>query len=529
MKDTLCSYYTNSDEITFYMVNRLGISSSDIILEPSAGEGIFIDEILNVGLAVHIDALDIDKKAVSILEKKYQGYDYVTVRQTDTLLDERLDTFSTTELWLKRTDTLVDGQLDFFGAIGGHYDKVIGNPPYGAWQDYDKRDLLKKKYLGQYVKETYSLFLLRCISVLKMGGRLSFIIPDTYMFLNLHTRLREVILTSTKIEEIITFPSKFFPGVSFGYSNLSIITLERCTKETALDNTIRILQGFRSATEFRSLCGGEKLPAHLSEFMLKQSDVLSCEQHRFTLADRHITNALNQTSLRLGDVADVVTGFYTGDNKRFIRVLDGSVKGSKNYDRIDLSLVFSCASIQGIDNAPEGYIPYVKSASSTRYYRIKDEWFVRWDKEAIRHYNSNKKTRFQNSSFYFKRGVAIPMVKSSSIRAILLENRVFDQSLVGIFPKDESRLYYILAIMNSDVVNTLIHTINPTANNSANYVKRIPYIEPEQNVLDLISRKVRAIIRNIQTGNSTENESAHSEINELVQQIYQSIYNPNAK
>ena len=112
------------------------------------------------------------------------------------------------------------------------------------------------------------------------------------------------------------------------------------------------------------------------------------------------------------------------------------------------------------------------------------------------------------------------MVKSSSIKAFLLENRVFDQSIVGIFPKDNSRLYYILAIMNSDVVNNLIHTINPTANNSANYVKQIPYVEPEQKVIDLISSKVRTIIYNYQNGNSIENESIHSELNELIEQIY---------
>lgn len=520
MKDALCSYYTNSDKITSYMANRLRISSNDIILEPSAGEGIFIDEILKAECPVQIDALDIDKKAISILEKKYKGYDSITVRETDTLLDERLDAFGIPELWLKRTDTLVDEQLDCFGAIGGHYDKVIGNPPYGAWQDYDKRDLLKKKYPGQYVKETYSLFLLRCISVLKMGGRLSFIIPDTYMFLNLHARLREVLLTSTKIEEIITFPSKFFPGVSFGYSNLSIITLERCSKEIAINNTIRIIQGFRSVDELRLLCNKEKLPAHLSEFMLKQIDVLNSEQHRFILADDNITDTINKASLRLGDVADIVTGFYTGDNKRFIRVLNENVKGSKNYDKVDLSMVFPCTSLTGIENAPEGYVPYVKSTSSTRYYRLFDEWFVRWDKDAINYYNSNKKSRFQNSTFYFKTGVAIPMVKASNIRAFLLENRVFDQSIVGIFPKDNTRLYYILAIMNSDVVNNLIHTINPTANNSANYIKQIPYIEPEQDVINLISDKVKSIINNFQQGNSKDNEVLHSEINELIQQIY---------
>ena len=212
MRDTLCSYYTNSSDIISYMLHRLDVKNGDVVLEPSAGEGVFIDELLNTKSVLHIDALDIDQTAISILKGKYKDNPAVSVRETDTLFDEQLDLFETSSLLLKKTDTLIDSQLDFFGTIGGHYDKIVGNPPYGAWQDYDKRELLKRKYPGQYVKETYSLFLLRCISVLKIGGKLSFIIPDTYMFLNLHTKLRELLLTATKIQEIITFPSSFFPG-----------------------------------------------------------------------------------------------------------------------------------------------------------------------------------------------------------------------------------------------------------------------------------------------------------------------------
>ena len=520
MKDTLCSYYTNSNDITSYMTRRLAISLNDIILEPSAGEGIFIDEILKTEIPVQIDALDIDEKAISILEKKYQGNNSITVRRTDTLLDQRLDSFVIPEIWVKNTDTLLDIQLDGFGSIGGHYDKIIGNPPYGAWQDYEKRDLLKKRYPGQYVKETYSLFLLRCVSLLKMGGRLSFIIPDTFMFLNLHSKLREILLTTTKINEIITFPSKFFPGISFGYSNLSIITLERTTKDLALNNCIRIVQGFKSASEFQYLFDDSKLPAYLTTFELKQADVFNSEQHRFILAENNIIHAIKSATVRLGDVANVVTGFYTGDNKRFIRALNDSVKGSKNYEKINLSLVFPCTSLNGINNVSEGYIPYVKSASNMRYYRERDEWFVRWDKNAILHYNTNKKSRFQNASFYFQIGVAIPMVKSSKIKAFLIEKQVFDQSIVGIFPKDISKLYYLLALMNSDVVNDLIHVINPTANNSANYVKQIPYIEPDQGTMELIEKKVKHIIAYIKQGKIDDCKIIHSEINTLMKRIY---------
>lgn len=144
MRDTFCSYYTKSEDITSYMVGKLGIVDNDMILEPSAGEGIFIDEVLETNRTVQIDALDINSEAIAILKKKYENNDAVIVRETDTLLDEQLDSYSISQLWLKQTDTLFDTQLDRFNALGGHYSKVIGNPPYGAWQDYEKREILKK-------------------------------------------------------------------------------------------------------------------------------------------------------------------------------------------------------------------------------------------------------------------------------------------------------------------------------------------------------------------------------------------------
>ena len=112
------------------------------------------------------------------------------------------------------------------------------------------------------------------------------------------------------------------------------------------------------------------------------------------------------------------------------------------------------------------------------------------------------------------------MVKASTIRASLLENRVFDQSIVGIFPKDLSRLYYVLALMNSDVVNELIHTINPTANNSANYVKQIPYVEPDDETLAVINEKVGRIIEGYKHGDISEVDSLHKEINKMIREIY---------
>lgn len=523
MKDTLCAYYTESEDITSYMASKVTVSDGDVILEPSAGEGIFIDELLKTNKSFRVDALDINGAAIKILKEKYKHNPSITVRETDTLLDEELDVYGVgaTQLWIKQADTLLDVQLDFFGPIGGHYDKVIGNPPYGAWQDYEKRDLLKKKYAGHYVKETYSLFLLRCISVLKMNGRLSFIIPDTYLFLNMHKSLRRLLLTKTKIDEILIFPSKFFPGVSFGYSNLSIITLEHCDTDTALENTIRIVRGFKDSSEFQLLLDSKnELPTHLETFHLNQRSVWENEDSRFILAEKETSSMLKSSKTTLGDMADIVTGFYTGDNLRFIKATDKSVKGAKKYEVASPFEIFDCNSLTGIDGVSEGYIPYIKSASKRRYIREKDEWFVRWDQETIKFYNSNKKSRFQNSNFYFKTGIGIPMVKASTVRAFLMENRVFDQAIVGIFPHDATKLNYFLALMNSDAINTLIHTINPTANNSANYVKQIPYLEPDEETLHAINKLVEEIKEAGLRDDNTRINSIHEELNSMISAIY---------
>jgi type I restriction-modification system DNA methylase subunit len=96
------------------------------------------------------------------------------------------------------------------GRSSNKYDFIIANPPYGAWQDYEKRGKLKLIYPKLYIKETYSTFLFLCLSLLKEAGRLVFITPDTYLNLHTHTYLRKFILQNALVEEIAIFPSSFF-------------------------------------------------------------------------------------------------------------------------------------------------------------------------------------------------------------------------------------------------------------------------------------------------------------------------------
>ncbi len=473
--DEFRSYYTKSQFITDYMIKQIDLKDEDLILEPSAGDGIFIDEILRHKSDIRIEAYDLNSEAIDILKNKYSDNSNIKVINSDTLLDVKLDKFVLSN---------------------GYFDKIIGNPPYGAWQDQEKRNYLKKKYAGFYVKESYTLFLLRCISLLKENGILSFIIPDTFMNLHMHNNVREYMLLNTKIKEILIFPSKFFPGVQYGYSKMCIITIQKTIdKNIALNNNIRIITDLKKPSDIDDITYNRDVSKY-SVDILNQKEIFDSVNKAFLIkAGEGIRNLINSSSLTLGDIANCVTGIYTGNNKKYFKVASDKVKNNLSKcpiikeNEINNDFLRIANIIEGID-ASNTFIPVVKGSSDS--YIRQNNWYIDWSKDAIDHYNTDKKARFQNPQFYFKKGIALPMIKSSKIKASLIENQVFDQSIVGIFPKEEKYLYFLLAFFNSDVFNSIINTINPTANNSANYVKKIPIIIPKD--ISYINGLVQAML-----------------------------------
>lgn len=491
------AFYTKSTPIVDYMVDKLSLKSTDRIFEPCGGEGVFVEAILDTNEFANIDICELNPTSIELLQSKFSTYLNVNIRECDTLLDD---------------------DLSFNSNFGGIYDKIIANPPYGAWQDLEKRAILKKMYPELYAKESYGLFLFRCIELLKEGGVLSFIIPDTFLNLHTHKALRKHILTKTKILELALFPSSYFPGVNFGYANLSIITLQKTsnTKE-CINNSFKVLTNFSTVEQL----------AHIDEEELKiydyiQQDILLNPDHAFLISDDlNILKAINEAELKVGDIAHCVTGFYSGDDKTFLQVISTELKNGKNYDLVDSSKINrnfknSPSILDGIESE-KCFLPIVKGGN-TKY--LKPEgWFMNWSKEAVLHYKKDKKARFQNPQYYFRFGIGVPMISSSSITASLIEHKLFDQSIVGIFPKDEGLTYYLLAFFNSPTCNKLIRTINPSANNPANYIKKIPFVNPTRNQKELIDSIVQNILESIKTQGSYD-EILENQLNNTFMQIY---------
>ena len=105
---------------------------------------------------------------------------------------------------------------------------------------------------------------------------------------------------------------------------------------------------------------------------------------------------------------------------------------------------------------------------------------------------------FRNSQYYFSEGIGVPMVASVRLTATLLEGRLFDQGIVGIFPKNEQLLLYLLGFLNTELATKLLRQINPTANNSANYLKRMSIVNPTDSELKQCNNSVSKAIKESQ-------------------------------
>jgi adenine-specific DNA-methyltransferase len=286
---------------------------------------------------------------------------------------------------------------------------------------------------------------------------------------------------------------------------------------TVLNNEFKVLNSFKTVEQLANINESE-----LKVFTFTQKDILSNPDYAFLISDNsEIALAINSSKLKVGDIANCVTGFYSGDDKTFLQVNSPDLKNGKNYDLVDANSVNrDYENIHNILDGIEGekhFLPIVKGGNVK--FLKPEGWFMNWSKEAVSHYKKDKKSRFQNPQYYFKYGIGVPMISSSSITASLIENKLFDQSIVGIFPKDKALTFYLLAFFNSPTCNKLIRTINPSANNPANYIKKIPVIIPEKSVLDLITNKTKEIVDSIkQSGNYDERKEA--DVWDVIEDIY---------
>lgn len=182
-KNILGQYFTPS-YIARMMVDLIESPRDSKILEPSAGEGVFLDVLHEVGYS-NIEGIEIDSSLNQNMIHTVYNESFVS--------------------WLK----------------DGEYSVVIGNPPYIRWknlEEFQKNEIKEHPLWGvlfNSLSDYLTVFIANAIQNLRDGGELIFITPSFWMHTMHSKKLRAWMLDQGSFSHVINFgESNVFQGVS---------------------------------------------------------------------------------------------------------------------------------------------------------------------------------------------------------------------------------------------------------------------------------------------------------------------------
>ena len=183
------------DELVNHMVRLLfdgrAVDSRQRLLDPGCGMGAFMEGVLRWSALTgarppQITGIEVDSHLTTKAAERFHDNTYTS---------------------------LVDG--NFLEADLPHkYDYIIGNPPYVSILRLDEQE--KTAYRSQYSSATgrfdlYMLFFERALEALKPGGRLVFVTPEKFTYVDSGSSLRRL-LSSYDIRRL-----EFLPEDTFGH------------------------------------------------------------------------------------------------------------------------------------------------------------------------------------------------------------------------------------------------------------------------------------------------------------------------
>ncbi|MDD5132971.1 MAG: TaqI-like C-terminal specificity domain-containing protein [Candidatus Nanoarchaeia archaeon] len=273
-KSSLGQVFT-PEPIADLMVNFIDKDKECSILEPSAGQGVFIKKL------------------------KEKGFNNIESFEIDSALCKG-------ELGIKCEDFLRINTLK-------KYSIIIGNPPYIRPHNIsikEKKFLWKSYKTASNKTDIYAYFFEKGISLLKYGGKLIFITSNTYFSLESFKKLRKLILDNCCIESIISrIPPKTFNAAV----NTSIIIL---TREKDFNKRKENMIKYFEITDT------DKLSFKLIR-EIPQQVFLNDKNYAFTISwDKEysdIIDKINKNTKQMGELLEIRNGLATGDDIKFIK------------------------------------------------------------------------------------------------------------------------------------------------------------------------------------------------------------------
>ncbi len=374
------SYYT-PQEIVKNIISE-HIQKSSTVLDPCCGTGQFLLNINDKDINPHnIYGFDIDPIAVFICK-------------INLLLKYKSLTFNPKIYQLNSLTEIEEFQVANKTVIPKDFDLIFTNPPWGSHYNGETKMVLKEKYSAIKSMESYSYFLLKGLSLLKPGGILSYILPESILNIKTHRDIRKIILSETNIQKIEKL-GRVFTNV---FTNVIRLDLKKSIEANQVVNII---------------CK--------NSFTVKQKRFSENIDFIFDIDKNEIDAAIinrvfSKKHTTLKGNAEWALGIVTGNNKKFIRP-----NKTDGYEEIYKGKDVSCYNLSKATNFIKFEPEKFQQVAPTNKYRTDEKLIYKFICGKLVFAYDNQQKLTLNSA-----NILIPNIKDYPIKVILA---LFNSSL----------------------------------------------------------------------------------------------------
>jgi adenine-specific DNA-methyltransferase len=459
----LGQFYT-PDFVIDYILDRMDVAPDKKILDPACGSGGFLmkaydrlkEMYLKEGWAeenIHGEILDKDLYGIDInpfatqltvmnlfLKNLDHPTSHVNIAEGDSL--ERLENSFDFDYFDKESPlnkVTTSNKRFSHGMVLKQmpFDIVVGNPPYISFGVRGSRDLakrrrglvntLREKYpnSAEYKISIYAVFMQRGIELLKPGGKLGFVVPDSFLLGRYFSKLRRYILNNCAIEEIVLFLKDFWKYGIVGRP--VIIVLRKETDERRRKSNTLTAKLYSSSVDINQ----DKFKSHSYPQAYFEKTIYNRFRLFFDKASKSFVTKIEKGGVPLGGEEGIVTIRVGVRSKTGQKQIVSESKRGKNWQRG----LISGGQIQRYSLEYEGH-----------FLNIDPEllWAGGWDPKIV----SSKKLLLRKTgdsliATYDDKGY----YHLDNLHSVVLTNMDFN-------------LKYVLAILNSKLMNHYYHLIS---------------------------------------------------------------------
>lgn len=168
----------------------------------------------------------------------------------------------------------------------------------------------------------------------------------------------------------------------------------------------------------------------------------------------------------LADIADTKQGFATGDNNRFLRL----------WQEVEWSKVgLNCNSRKEAKESKKKWFPTNKGGSYRKWYG-NNIYLANWENDGSE-MKSFRGSVIRNPQYYFRKGITWSSLSSGNLSMRFSpKGFLFESKGSMCYLKNNHKLLYILALMNTKVVDSMLSILAPTLDYHEGPMSKVPVV-----------------------------------------------------